>query len=467
MFASYPGLVEISARNVTEEALQVLGATNRSELREIDFYILNTTDETLEVLFRRCPNLLSLKIFIGDEGGSDAAVNSIVNHCPRLEQLTLDEWTSLTDQSLVSLSSLSNLKELYMCNSSRVTSLGLQSLIKAHPNFEGLGFATDITNIADVFAYIGSYCPRLRMVQCQPRVPSHAAVVSLVQGCPLLEEFCSEDYYPSDRVLAVMAESCPRMRLLEFDLGGQAEPVTDIGLLALSRGCPDLTQLSLHNTPSITDTAILSIAEHCHKLRSINIVHNHFITTHSVKTLIRANPHITSLSLIQCPLIGDEIVPALASHCPKLRCLTIIDCKRLAEEGLLSMLSFRHSLGFLSIANSDITDALVILIARYCRHLMHITLRDCPEITGHSASSLVKHGKCLTMIDITKCGLEEYDDMSYYYDYNYTTVTATTDQTAKEVEELSLDFYRKPKEKWGYRARRKRRDDDDSYHHWW
>ena len=220
MFTNYPGLVEISARNVTEEALQVLGSTTRPELREIDFYVLNTTDETLDVLFRRCPNLLSLKIFIGDEGGSDAAVNSIVHHCPRLEQLTLDEWTSLTDQSFTSLSLLLNLKELYMCNSSRVTSLGLQSLIKAHPNFEGLGFATDITNIADVFTYIISYSSRLRVLKCHPTTVSNAAVISLVQGCPLLEEFSIEEYSPDDGVLAVMAASCPRLRLLEFNLYG-------------------------------------------------------------------------------------------------------------------------------------------------------------------------------------------------------------------------------------------------------
>ena len=136
--------------------------------------------------------------------------------------------------------------------------------------------------------------------------------------------------------------------------------------------------------------------------------------------------------------------------------------------GLLSVLSFRHSLTALSLANSGITDALVILIARHCKRLMQITLIDCPEITGRSASSLIKHGKCLTKIYINKCGLGEHDDLSYSYDYNYTTATATTDQAAaKEVVELSLDYCRKPKEKWGYRARRKRRDDDDSYYHWW
>ena len=436
-------MVELKAQHVTAEALQVLGSTTGSELRVVDLRIVKATDQSLDSLFARCPNLMSLKLYLGCDCLTEVVVESIVKHCPKLEKLYLEQLIDLSDLSLSHISSLLNLKELYLTDTWEASSTGLQSLIKANPNIEVLGFSSDLADITDVFKCIGIYCSRLRVFRCHPSNATHAAVIALLQGCHLLEECCIDEYSPDDRVLAVMAESCPRLRLAKFDVYNEPQYFTDQGLTALYRGCPDLTQLCVFNAPSITNTAILSIAEHCHKLASIDIAHTSHITSYAIGILLKANPHITSVSLTNCPLICDEVVPVAALHCPKLRHLTMKGCKKLMEGRLTSILSIRHSLETLSISDSDVSDSLVILLAQYCIRLKSVTLHNCPNITEQSVSMLLLKAKCLTRLSVTMCGLGANDVMSPYYTYNDTNNT-------NNIQECSAEFYRRHKKLWAY-----------------
>ena len=127
------------------------------------------------------------------------------------------------------------LKELDLLTGDRFSNAATQSLIHARPNLVVLKINVHLGN--HVMACIGTHCRHLRVLYITLHVIiTPAAVRDLVQGCPLLEDL---DFYDSvsnaDKVITAVAEFCHRLRHTNL-----VPELSDQGLIALSRGCPDL-----------------------------------------------------------------------------------------------------------------------------------------------------------------------------------------------------------------------------------
>ena len=92
--------------------------------------------------------------------------------------------------------------------------------------------------------------------------------------------------------MLALSESCPRLRTVSLSGASGPPKFTGTGLIALSRGCPDLTQLDLDRNHTIGDAAILSLAERCHKLQSVTLFANGLLTSCMRATGVRSGHHI-------------------------------------------------------------------------------------------------------------------------------------------------------------------------------
>ena len=371
LVGKFPDLVEIKAMYVDETVMEELGGP---ALKVASFDDPSTVAEGFINFVVKCPNIVSISITGGDNDiASDKAVHAIVTNCPRLEHLTfMSLFGSLTDLSLSHLESLQYIKELGLDWNLAMTRAATQAFFQLRgPNLEVLSMQFDdkeCTFIDEILVAISYHCPRLRVFHCESESPhiTKVAVAAMVRGCPLLEDIsisvgtrkwdCLDD-----EVMVALAENRPRLKTVTLSEHRSSPKFTDIGLIALSRGCPDLTQLYIHGAHSITDAAVLSLAEHCHKLKSIYTSENDLITSSAVCSLLEANPDITSLQLHGRSIITDEVCRSLMRGCRQLTTLTFGGCENLSEALLVALLSRCPSLGYLSFFNFFINNLLRLI----------------------------------------------------------------------------------------------------------
>ena len=441
LFASYPGLVEINAQCVTDVSLDSLTSTTSSKLTSVDLEVIDTaTTSVVEaglcLLFQRSPLLVRISIDgavydedLGDNIGchaTDATIQTLVTHCPLVEMLSLANWYALTDLALTYIASLKHLRGLVLAYCSYLSIEGIVSmLMKCGKNLEVFEFGYIEGSIDDILRCISENCPRLREIVWHADAEfgsvTSAGVLALVQGCPCLERIDSEMYAYNDQVLTAISESCPALR--HVDLSTSAE-ITDLGLIALSKGCPELNQLHI-SSPAITDEAVLSFAKYCNQLTSIIIQSCNHIHSQSVVTLIEANT--TKLELIElrnCIHIGEEAILAAAECCPMLKIFSFIGCQCITQSSLSQLIGSCTSLETLNVSNADITDAFINTLIRRCKYLKNITLHNCPNITERSLVTLLKSTGSLCSVIIFKCNLHASDKLCNYY----TTLPSDSDQ---------------------------------------
>ena len=252
------------------------------------------------------------------------------------------------------------------------------------------------------------------MLICAGCYVTHAAVVALVQGCPLLEELDLGYYNASDEVMYAVAGNCPRLKV--FNMGVKSDGLlTDQGLIALSRGCPDLTQLDILNKQAVTEAALLTFAEHCHKLQAIRIKHKTLTCYTALCLLLASNPGLNSVTLDCSGLIRDEVILALAHACRKLEVLELHDCSHVTADLIGDLFTRCTSLRHVYLTTCGIADAHVDTLVRRCTRLENVALRACPNITERSLASLLEWGKCLTEITMFCCDLRASDSLNRYY----------------------------------------------------
>ena len=157
-----------------------------------------------------------------------------------------------------------------------------------------------ITN--ELLRSIAKLCPKLKTLligQSCDKI-TDAGVIALAKGCRQLSSLN-------------LSQTCVRdlYRRIRF---------TDAGVLALSRNCPQLSILNLSRCTGITDAGVIALAQGCRQLSSLNLKWCNKITAAGVIALARC-PQLSSLDLEYCDQITDACVIALVQGCPQLSSL--------------------------------------------------------------------------------------------------------------------------------------------------
>ena len=366
-----PDLIELSGGFITSAGLKAVAESCGHKLLAI-YFTMNSdyppSAETIEILCLNCPNLISFSL---NGGVTDTNLVPLVQHCPRVEELSLGN-SDISSNALPILSSLTCLKILSMTPMLRLSTAAAISMLKCFSVLETLHLTSllgDDSAASDLLTCLGSHCPKLFDLRLGDlNRYSDESFLSLVRGCPRLEIL--DITIRNDASLIALGRYSPHLKTLVPRSNGYS----DIGLIALSEGCPDtvVDMRILSMREHVTDRGVLAIARHCSKLDMVHAYLNSNISKDSLCILFKSTPLLTNFMILDCALICDECITTLFQYCHNITKFTLNNA---SENGLISQQSFYVSIRYmgaleqLTLTDVDITDETLIAISRQCTKL--------------------------------------------------------------------------------------------------
>jgi hypothetical protein len=340
------------------------------------------------------------------EDVEDADLVALVSLCPQLKRLDVQCTYAVTDTSVrAAVAGCPQLEAValgYTC----ATHASLIHMARAFPLLQELSFLNADSHVGDdILAALAATCPRMRVLDVRCLGVTDGGIAAAVARWPELERLSIDD--PPDLTVAAfraIGASCPRLRALEmplFNYTGDDSGMTDACVQAIAEGCPLLQELGLTGWVDLTDAALLAVAERC--------------------------PQLERLTLEKCYQVTDAGIIAIATHCPRLRALDMSDCRLLTDESIVRGLvhckeleeltpSFvRASLALvwsacprlrnvdLQFASFDLTDDDVALLAQSCPGLQSLWLHHCSRLTDAAVLAVAAHCPRLKELDVSFC----------------------------------------------------------------
>ncbi|CAL4929481.1 unnamed protein product [Urochloa decumbens] len=297
-----------------------------------------------------------------------AALEALVERSPRLTRLGVNHHVSL-----------GQLRRL-MAHAPRLSHLGTGSFRPADGGEDGLGFgevlaaftsaarARTLVSLSGFRELAQEYLPTIAVVcsnlksldlSYTPVTPSQ--IVMFIGQCYNLETLWVLDSV-RDEGLENVAISCKKLkclRVLPLDaLEDADELVSEVGLTAISQGCPELRSI-LYFCQTMTNAAVIAMSRNCPELKVFRLC-----------IMGRHQPdHATGEPM-------DEGFGAIVQNCSKLT--------RLSTSGHLTDRAFEYigrygkSLRTLSVAFAGNSDVALQYILRGCSKLEKLEIRDCP-----------------------------------------------------------------------------------------
>jgi EIN3-binding F-box protein len=210
--------------------------------------------------------------------------------------------------------------------------------------------------------------------------------------------------------------------------------VTDLGIEAVGKGCPNLKQICLRKCALLSDNGLVSLTqieslqlEECHRitqsgffgilvncaenLKAISLTNCLGIKDNSVK--IPSNPickSLQSLSIRNCPGFGNNSLILLGNLCPELRTMALTGLNGISDEGLTPLVvNNRSGLSKVNLSCCTcLTDGIVFEIAR-CHPLTleELNLDGCKNITDSSLFAISEHCVFIRELDVSTCKISD------------------------------------------------------------
>ncbi|XP_061344539.1 EIN3-binding F-box protein 1-like isoform X2 [Gastrolobium bilobum] len=188
---------------------------------------------------------------------------------------------------------------------------------------------------------------------------------------------CLEGKKATDvRLAAIAVGTSGRGGLGKLSIRGSnsVRGVTNLGLSAVSHGCPSLRSLSLWNVSSIGDEGLSEIAKGCHMLEKLDLCLSSSISNKGLIAIAEGCPSLTTLNIESCSKIGNEGLQAIARSCPKLQSISIKDCPLVGDHGVSSLLSSASNLSRVKLQALNITDFSLAVIGHYGKAITNLVL---------------------------------------------------------------------------------------------
>ncbi|KAK4421263.1 protein TRANSPORT INHIBITOR RESPONSE 1 [Sesamum alatum] len=399
-------------------------------LEELRLKRMRVSDQSMELLAKSFPHFRALSLSSCD-GFTDDGLKAITTHCGNLTELDIQDsvtadigggWLSCFPENFSSLeilnfSSLSSevsfeaLERLVSrCRSLRVLKVNdiitldqLQRLLVHAPLLTELGtgsFLQELTprQYEDIESAFGN-CKNLRVLSGLWDATSFYIPV-LYGACSGLTFLNMSDTVLQSGELAKLLAHCPNLRRLWV-----TDSVGDKGLEAVGSSCPLLEELrvfpadpyDLDHRHGVTELGFLAVSRGCRKLRYV-LYFCRRMTNAAVVTIVQNCPDFTHFRLcIMNPRQPDyltnepmdEAFGAVAKTCTKLQ--------RLSVSGLLTDTTFEYigkyakNLETLSVAFAGSSDRGMQCVLEGCPKLRKLEIRDCPFGNAALLSGLKKY----------------------------------------------------------------------------
>ncbi|CAL9214757.1 unnamed protein product [Arabidopsis halleri] len=394
-------------------------ARSRVGLEELRLKRMVVTDESLELLSRSFANFKSL-VLVSCEGFTTDGLASIATNCRHLRELDLQEneiddhrgqWLNCFPDSCTTLISLN-----FACLKGETNVAALERLVARSPNLKSLKLNRAVP--LDALARLMSCAPQLvdlgvGSYENEPDPESFAKLMTAIEKCISLRSLsgflevaplCLPAFYPicqnlislnlsyaaeiqgnhlikliqlckrlqrlwildsiGDKGLVVVADTCKELqelRVFPSDVHGEEDniaAVTEVGLVAISAGCPKLHSI-LYFCKQMTNAALIAVAKNCPNFIRFRLC---ILEPHKPD-------HITSQSL-------DEGFGAIVQACKGLRRLSVSGL--LTDQVFLYIGMYAEQLEMLSIAFAGDTDKGMLYVLNGCKKMRKLEIRDSP-----------------------------------------------------------------------------------------
>ncbi|PQM32722.1 EIN3-binding F-box protein 1 [Prunus yedoensis var. nudiflora] len=238
-----------------------------------------------------------------------------------------------------------------------------------------------------------------------------------VESCGYLSRSLEGKKATDVRLAAIAVGTASRGGLGKLTIRGSnsGRGVTNLGLRAISHGCPSLRVLSLWNVSSIGDEGLCEIANRCHMLEKFDLAQCPAISDKGLVAIAKKCPNLTDLSLESCSNIGNEGLQAIGQCCPNLKSISIKNCPLVGDQGIASLLSsVSYVLTKVKLQALTITDVSLAVIGHYGKAITDLVLTSIPNVTergfwvmgnGHGLQKL-KSFTVTSCQGVTDTGLE-------------------------------------------------------------
>jgi len=267
------------------------------------------TDDGVIAISKCCTNLHTLRLAYLD-AVTDVGISHLM-HLPELSFLTIEFLRGITIESCQSISQCRTLISLkWEGHQVVINNTFFHGLAKNCGLLEELQLHNCIDVTDEGILDLCRHCPRLTIFSLS-RCPkfSDVSLIAMGENCPRLAYLVVGKINKgiSDKGIVALSEGCYSLKILDVFNGIYSasltyKPVTDIGITALGRNCPNLESLSTQYF-HITDASLLQFK--C--LMDINVRGCKKITAFGVDHLLEnCRGTLKALNLESCPQFSEQ-----------------------------------------------------------------------------------------------------------------------------------------------------------------
>ncbi|CAK9170399.1 unnamed protein product [Ilex paraguariensis] len=409
---------------------------------------------------------LSIRGSNSSRGVTNLGLRAIARGCPSLRVLSLWNVTSICDEGLSEIANGCHLlQKLDLCNCPAISDKAVMAIANNCPNLTSLTFESCPNIGNESLQAVGRCCPNLNSISIKscPLVGDQGIACLLSSAGSALTKVKLQALNISDVSLAVIghyAKAVTDLALIGlqnvsergFWVMGNAQGlqklrsfavsscqgVTDLGLEAVGKGCPNLKQLYLRRCAFLSDKGLFAFGKAAGSLESLQLEECHRISQSGVfgvlvncggklkavalanclgmKDIVLGFPlmslsnSLRSLSIRSCPGFGNSSLAMLGRMCPQLQHLDLSELPGITDEGLFSLIQCCKA-GLLKVNLSgcvNLTDKVVSTIVKlHGATLELLNLDGCRYVTDASLVAVAENCLFLSELDVSKCAITD------------------------------------------------------------
>ncbi|PKA55848.1 EIN3-binding F-box protein 1 [Apostasia shenzhenica] len=367
------------------------------------------SDVGLAAIGRCCPSLRVLSMW-NVPLVSDAGLVAVANGCPMLENLDLFLCPRISDDGLIAIAKkCPNLTSLILDSCSGISNGGLQAIGRCCPKLLSVT-VKDCPLVGDkgvsgLVAFASSSLVKIKLQNANITDVSLAVIGHY--GKSITELSLKGLQNVSERGFWVMGNAL-NMKSLASCTISSCPGLTDLGLEAISKGCPQLNHLCIQRSCNLSDAGLRGFSESSRKLERMHLEECNRITLCGVLDgLLKCNLRLRSLALVKCLGISD--ITCYVNELPtslSLRSLSIRDCPGFTSCSLALVGKICPNLRQIDLSGLvGVTDVgLLPLVKNSECQLVKVKLGGCLSLSDESIFALVKaHGSSLELLNLEGC----------------------------------------------------------------
>ena len=349
----------------------------------------------------KCPNI------------SDKTLIAVAKNCPKLAELSIESCPNIGNEGLQAIGKCPNLRSISIKDCSGVGDQGVAGVLSS-ASFALTKVKLESLNVSDLsLAVIGHY---------------GIAVTDLVLSC--LPNVSEKGFW-------VMGNGHGLQKLTSITIDC-CRGVTDVGLEAIGRGCPNVQNFKLRKCAFLSDKGLVSFAraapsveslqlQECHRITQIGLFGVFFncgaklkvltlISCYGIKDLnmdlpaISPSESIWSLTIHDCPGFGNANLALLGKLCPRIQHVELSGLQGVTDAGFLPLLESSEA-GLVKVNLNgcvNLSDRVVLsMVNSHGWTLEVLSLDGCKRVSDASLMAIAGSCPVLADLDVSRCAITD------------------------------------------------------------